>query len=92
MRPKPCWNWRSADLEYYDKIIDISQATASTPATWRRLISTASSCCGCSMSRRLQTAIVNLRTAKIQLLQLLNDRTPVDQFDVIGPFDFSERL
>ncbi|MGO9258290.1 MAG: TolC family protein [Bryobacteraceae bacterium] len=40
----------------------------------------------------LQTALVNLRTAKIQLLQLLNDRTPVDQFDVTGPFDFSDRL
>ncbi len=38
----------------------------------------------------LQTADVNLRTAKIQLLQLLNDRTPIDQFDASGPFDFSE--
>jgi cobalt-zinc-cadmium efflux system outer membrane protein len=35
---------------------------------------------------------VNLRTAKIQLLQLLNDRTPVEQFDVTGPFDFSETV
>lgn len=40
----------------------------------------------------LQTAQVNLRTAKIQLLTLLNDRTPVDQFDISGPFDFSEQL
>jgi len=40
----------------------------------------------------LQTAEVNLRTAKIQLLQLLNDRTPVDQFNVAGPFDFSENV
>jgi len=39
-----------------------------------------------------QAAQVNLRTAKIQLLQALNDRTPVDQFDVTGPFDFSDRL
>jgi len=38
----------------------------------------------------VQTATVNLRTAKIQLLQLLNDRTPVEQFDVNGPFDFNE--
>jgi len=37
----------------------------------------------------LQTAQVSLRTAKIQLLSLLNDRTPLDQFDVNGPFDFS---
>lgn len=40
----------------------------------------------------LQTAEVNLRTAKIQLLALLNDRTPVEQFDVSGPFDFSHQI
>ena len=40
----------------------------------------------------LQTAEVNLRTAKIQLLMLLNDRTPVEQFDVAGLFDFSEQI
>ena len=39
-----------------------------------------------------QTAQVYLRTAKIQLLQLLNDRTQVDRFDVTGPFDFNERI
>jgi len=38
------------------------------------------------------TAETNLRTAKIQLLMLLNDRTPVAQFDVTGPFDFQETL
>jgi len=40
----------------------------------------------------LQTAEVNLRTAKIQVLQLLNDRTPIEQFDVTGPFDFVEQV
>jgi cobalt-zinc-cadmium efflux system outer membrane protein len=40
----------------------------------------------------LQTADVNLRTAKIQLLALLNDRTPVEQFEVTGPFDFSAQI
>lgn len=38
------------------------------------------------------TAQVNLRTAKIQLLMFLNDRTPVEQFDVNGPFDFVDQL
>jgi cobalt-zinc-cadmium efflux system outer membrane protein len=38
----------------------------------------------------LQTAEVNLRTAKIDLLQLLNDRTPLDQFDVTENYDYSE--
>src|SRR5262249_58166614 len=38
----------------------------------------------------VQTSEVNLRTAKIQLLRLLNDQTtPVDQFDVSGTFDFA---
>jgi outer membrane protein, heavy metal efflux system len=40
----------------------------------------------------LQIAEESLETAKIQLLMLLNDRTPVEQFDVTGPFDFSNRL
>jgi len=39
-----------------------------------------------------ETAMVNLRTAKIQLLMLLNDRTPIEQFDVNGPYDFSAAL
>lgn len=39
-----------------------------------------------------QTAKVNLRTAKIQLLELLNARTPVNQFDVTGTFDYSEQI
>jgi len=39
-----------------------------------------------------ETAQVNLRTAKIQLLMLLNDRTPIEQFDVAGPFDFTPEL
>lgn len=39
-----------------------------------------------------QTAQVNMRTAKITLIMLLNDHTPVDQFDVAGPFDFSDSV
>jgi len=39
-----------------------------------------------------QTAEVNLRTAKIQLLTFLNDRTPIDQFDVVGAYDFQDQL
>ena len=71
-----------ADLEYYDKIIEISQDRsrrrpgADRPRPHRML--------RVQYESEIQTAIVNLRTAKIQLLQLLNDRTPVDQFDVTG--------
>jgi len=39
-----------------------------------------------------ETATVNLRTARIQLLQLLNDRTPIEQFDVTGAYDYADSL
>lgn len=40
-----------------------------------------------------ENALVNLRTAKIQLLTLLNNnRTPIQQFDVTGPYDFGAEL
>jgi cobalt-zinc-cadmium efflux system outer membrane protein len=39
-----------------------------------------------------ETATVNVRTSKIQLLTLLNDRTPIDRFDVTGQYDFQEQL
>ncbi len=40
----------------------------------------------------LQTAMVNLRTAKIQLLALLDDHSPGEQFEVTGSFDFNDQL
>ena len=40
----------------------------------------------------LQTAEENLENAKIQLLTLLNERIPIEQVDVIGPYDFNDQL
>ncbi len=40
----------------------------------------------------LQAAEESLETAKIQLLTLLNDRTPIEQLDVTGIYDFSDQL
>ena len=80
-----------ADLEYYDKIIEISRDRfragdiAQIDLDRIELLRV-------QYETEIQTAAVNLRTAKIELLQLLNDRTPVDQFDVTGPFDFSDAL
>ena len=39
-----------------------------------------------------QGALVNARTAKITLRLMLNDQTPVDKFDVTGPFEFQDRV
>lgn len=40
----------------------------------------------------IQSATVSLRTAKIQLLTLLNDRTPVEQFDIQGSYDYPDQI
>jgi cobalt-zinc-cadmium efflux system outer membrane protein len=40
----------------------------------------------------LQTAQQDLQNAKIQLRALLNSRTPLEQFDAIGIYDFSDQL
>jgi outer membrane protein, heavy metal efflux system len=80
-----------ADLEYYDKIIEISRARfkdgdlAQIDLDRIELLRV-------QYESEIQTAIVNLRTQKIALLQLLNDRTPLDQFDVNGPFGFTSDL
>jgi cobalt-zinc-cadmium efflux system outer membrane protein len=80
-----------ADLEYYDKIIEISRARfkdgslAQVDLDRIELLRV-------QYESEIEAATVNLRTQKIQLLQLLDDRTPVAQFDVSGPFDFSADL
>jgi outer membrane protein, heavy metal efflux system len=40
----------------------------------------------------LQSALVSLRTTKINLLALLDDHRPVDSFDIDGVFDFREDM
>jgi cobalt-zinc-cadmium efflux system outer membrane protein len=80
-----------ADLDYYDKIIDISR-TRLKDGDIAQVDLDRIELQRVQYESEIETAIVNLRTAKIQLLQMLNDRTPVDQFDVTGEFDFSDAL
>lgn len=78
-------------LEYYDKIIDISRARFKS-GDLAQIDLDRIELLRVQYESDMQTAEVNLRTAKIQLLQLLNDRTPVGQFDVQGLFEFSDQL
>lgn len=79
------------NLAYYDHVLDVNRdrykAGGIAQVDFKRL----------ELQRvqylsDLQTAEVNLRMAKIQLLTLLNDQSPVEQFEVIGPFDFAEQI
>lgn len=79
------------DLAYYDKIIAISRDRVKA-GDLARIDLDRIELLRIQYEAELQTAIVNLRTAKIQLLQLLNDQTPIARFDVTGSYDFSEAL
>ncbi len=77
------------NLDYYDKVLKISrdrfQAGDIAQIDLDRL-----ELQRLQYESDLQTALVNLRTTKINLLALLDDRRPVDSFDLDGSFDFNE--
>lgn len=79
------------DLAYYDQIIAISQVRFKDGAIARVDLDRVE-LLRVQYESEIETAMVTLRTQKIQLLQLLDDRTPVDRFDVTGLFDFSADL
>ena len=81
----------NANLAYWDKVLDVSrtrfQVGDIAQIDLDRLELQRS-----QFESDVQTAEVNLRTSKITLLALLNERTPIDKFDVTGAFDFNEQL
>jgi len=79
------------NLAYYDHVLDVNRDRFNTGAIARVDLDRLE-LQRVQYESDLQTAEVNLRTAKIQLLELLNDRMPVEQFDVTGLFDFSQQL
>jgi cobalt-zinc-cadmium efflux system outer membrane protein len=91
LQAKETLNLAKADLAYYDNIIQISRDRfragdlAQIDLDRIELLRV-------QYESEIQAATVALRTSKIELLQLLNDRTPVEQFDVTGVFDFSDEL
>ena len=80
-----------ADLDYYDKIIDMSR-TRFKAGDLAKIDLARIELQRVQYESEWETAIVNLRTQKIQLLLLLDDRTPVDQFDITGAFDLGPDL
>ena len=77
------------NLEYYDKILKVSRDRLDA-GDIARIDFDRLELQRLQYESDLQTATVNLRTTKINLLALLDDRRPVDSFDVEGTFDFHE--
>jgi len=79
------------DIEYYDHVIQISRDRFNA-GDIAQIDLDRIELLRVQYESEIQTALVNLRTSKIELLQMLNDTTPVERFDVTGPFDFSDNL
>ena len=79
------------NLEYYDKILKVSRDRFDA-GDIARIDLDRLELQRLQYESDLQNAIVNLRTTKINLLALLNDHRPIDSFDVVGTFDFSEDM
>jgi cobalt-zinc-cadmium efflux system outer membrane protein len=78
-------------LDYWDKVLDISR-TRFSAGDIAQLDLDRLELQRAQYESDLQAAEEALENAKIQLLALLNDRTPLDQFDVVGPYDFNDQL
>lgn len=79
------------NLAYYDNVLDVSRARFRA-GDIAQIDLDRLELQRVQYESDLQNAIVALRNAKIQLLMLMNDRTPVEQFDVAGTFDFRDEL
>jgi cobalt-zinc-cadmium efflux system outer membrane protein len=91
LQEKAILNLAKENLAYYDHLLEVNRdrynSGAIAQVDLKRL-----QLQRVQYQSDLQAAEVNLRIAKIELLMLLNDQTPVDQFDVVGPFDFTNQL
>jgi cobalt-zinc-cadmium efflux system outer membrane protein len=79
------------NLAYYDHVLDISR-TRFSAGDIAQIDLDRLELQRVQYELDLQAAEESLENAKIQLLTLLNDRTPIEQFDVTGPYDFTDQL
>ena len=79
------------NLAYYDQVLDISRNRFSA-GDIAQIDLDRLELQRVQYESDMQAAEENLETTKIQLLTLLNERTRIEQFDVSGPFDFSDQL
>jgi outer membrane protein, heavy metal efflux system len=81
-----------ADLEYYDKIIDISKSRPFKAGDLAQIDLDRIELLRVQYESEIQTAIVNLRTAEDCAAAVAGRPHAGDQFDVSGPFDFASDL
>jgi len=91
LQQKALLDLAKADLDYYDKVLNIS-AERFRVGDMAKIDFDRLQLQRVQYESDFETARVGLLTAKVQLLQLLNDRTPAEQYDVTGPFEFHDQI
>jgi cobalt-zinc-cadmium efflux system outer membrane protein len=91
MQAKSVLQLAKDNLVYYDHVLDISR-TRFNAGDIAQIDLDRLELQRVQYESDLQAAEENLETAKIQLLTLLNDRTPIERFDVTGVYDFNDQL
>jgi cobalt-zinc-cadmium efflux system outer membrane protein len=91
LQAKAVFNLAKDNLVYYDHVLDISRSRFSA-GDIAQIDLDRLELQRVQYESDLQAAEESLENAKIQLLTLLNDRTPIEQFDVTGPYDFTDQL
>jgi outer membrane protein, heavy metal efflux system len=91
LQAKAVFQLAKDNLAYYDNVLDISR-TRYSAGDIAQIDLDRLELQRVQYESDLQAAKESLEDAKIQLLTLLNDRTPNEQFDVTGPFDFNQQL
>jgi cobalt-zinc-cadmium efflux system outer membrane protein len=86
---KAVWGAARQNLTYYDKAIDVNrqrfQAGAISRADFQRV-----ELQRVQYASDLENAEVSLRTAKIDLISYMGEKTPVNDFDIDAPFEFTD--
>ena len=91
LQAKAVLNVAKDNLSYYDRVLEVSTERYKA-GDIARIDLDRLELQRLQYESDMQSAEVNFRTAKINLLALLNDRRAIEQFDVIGPFDFIDQF
>jgi len=91
LQAKATVDMATLDLAYWDKVLDMSR-TRFQAGDIAQIDLDQLELQRVQYESEIETAEINLRTSKIELLQLLNDHTPPSQFDVTGLFDYTDQL
>jgi cobalt-zinc-cadmium efflux system outer membrane protein len=91
LQAKAVLNVAKDNLSYYDRVLEVSTERYKA-GDIARIDLDRLELQRLQYESDMQSAEVNFRTAKINLLALLNDRRAIEQFDAIGPFDFIDQF